>query len=65
MFPLDFPKACLINDGKPLRWSVGFYRGKRRCVSACFAYYSEALDYFRRSRVCYPHLKFDIIQTLF
>ena len=59
------PRACPIIDGCPLRWSIGFYRGRRRVVIAWFADEKSARDYSCKIRVSYPHLKVDLLKSLF
>lgn len=61
----DFPKACPLVEGRPLRYSVGFYRGKRRCIVAWFADRSAAVDYCARMISQYPNFKIDLLESLF
>lgn len=61
----DIPKACPLVEGRPLRYSVGFYRGKRRCVVAWFADLSAAADYCVRMTSRYPDFKIDLLESLF
>lgn len=65
MFSPDFPKACPIIDGRPFRWSVGFYRGKHRRTVAWFETYADALTYLKRFRADFSHVRFDIVASLF
>ena len=61
----DVPKFCPIVSGSPLRWSVAFYRGRRRIVIAWFELESAALRFLEKSRNRRPDLKFDCLESLF
>lgn len=54
-----------MTEERPLRYSVGFYRGRCRVVLAWFADFSAAKDYLSRLRASYPHLKADLLKSLF
>lgn len=63
---LDLPKACPLVEGRPLRYSVGFYRGRRRrYVFAWFDDLDAAFIYCNRMRNQYPHLTIDVLESLF
>lgn len=59
------PKACPFVEGRPLRYSVGWYRGRKRVVSAWFADKQAALCWLNLAKAGYPHLKFDLLESLF
>jgi len=65
MDSFDFPKASPIVEGVPLRYSVAFYRGRRRTVIAWFQNFDDATDFLERSRRDNPHFKYDLCQSLF
>jgi len=65
MDAFDAPKSCPRSEGVPLRYSVGFYRGKRRIIIAWFVDESVAIDYLRRFRRDHPRFKADLLQSLF
>lgn len=52
-------------EGIPLRYSVGFYRNRVRRVFAWFVDYDSASAYLERISRVYPHLKIDLLQSLF
>lgn len=56
--PAPSPNRCY-------RYSVAFYRGKRRVVVAWFEYEREAMDYLARCRSTRPDLKYDYCKSLF
>lgn len=65
---MDFfnrPRSCPIIEGQPLRWSVGYYRGRRRFTFAWFADLDFACRYLQSVAASYPHLKVDLLQSLF
>lgn len=63
---LDFPKACPLVEGSPFRYSVGFYRGRRRrYVFAWFDDPDTAFTYCRHMRNRFPHLNIDVLKSLF
>ena len=63
---LDLPRACPFVEGRPFRYSVGFYRGRRRrCVFAWFDDFDPAFAYCKRMRDQYPHLTIDILKSIF
>ena len=47
------------------RWSVGFYRGRRRVVIAWFEDESAAIDYCSNCRRLRSDLKYDYLQSMF
>lgn len=59
------PKFCPIVSGSPLRWSVAFYRGRRRVVIAWFEFESAALSFLEKARDRRSDLKFDCLKSLF
>jgi len=61
----DAPKFCPAVSGSLLRWSVAFYRGRRRFVIAWFESEAAALRFLKRSRDQNPNLKFDCLESLF
>lgn len=61
----DIPTSCPVVEGTPLRYSVGFYRGRRRTVIAWFADYKEAHDYLIKSIILRPYFKYDILKSMF
>nr|DAI54476.1 MAG TPA: hypothetical protein [Microviridae sp.] len=62
----DAPKVCpLIGYSRPLSWSVGCYRGRKRCVIAWFEHESDALDYARRTSEDYPDWHIDVLRSMF
>lgn len=58
-----YPKASPIVEGSPLRYSVAFYRGRRRIVIAWFQDFDQAMDFLKRSRRDRPYLKYDLCQS--
>lgn len=62
---LDLPRACPLVEGRPFRYSVGFYRGRKRLTLAWFADESSALDYCIRTSRQYPQFKVDVLKSLF
>lgn len=60
-----YPKASPIVEGIPFRYSVAFYRGRRRVVIAWFQDYGGAMEFLRRSRRVNPHLKYDLCRSMF
>ena len=50
---------------KNYRWSVGFYRGKKRVVIAWFEDEASAIDYYIRCRQSRPDIKYDYLQSFF
>ena len=60
-----FPKASPVVEGVPLRYSVAFYRGRRRIVIGWFQDFDNAMDFLKRSRRSNPHLKYDLCKSLF
>lgn len=65
MDTLDSPRFCPSIDGVPYRYSVGFYRGKRRVILGWFADQDAAMEYLLRFRRCHPRCKADLLQSLF
>lgn len=65
MDAFDTPRSCPSIDGVPLRYSVGFYRGKRRVILGWFIDKDAAIDYLLRFRRDHPRCKADLLQTLF
>lgn len=47
------------------RWSVGFYRGRKRVVVAWFEDEFSAADYCINCRRFRPDIKYDYLQSLF
>lgn len=52
-------------EGRPLCYSVGFYRGRHRVTLAWFADFGAAKGYLSRIRASYPHLKADLLKSMF
>lgn len=50
---------------KNYRWSVGFYRGRKRVTIAWFMDESSAIDYCVNCRRSRPDIKYDHLQSLF
>ena len=50
---------------KNYRWSVGFYRGRKRVVVAWFQDKFCAVDYCANCRRSRPDLKYDCLQSFF
>lgn len=50
---------------KSYRWSVGFYRGRKRVVIAWFQNESSAADYCVNCRRSRPDFKYDYLQSFF
>ena len=65
MDPFYYPKASPIVEGIPLRYSVAFYRGRRRIVIAWFQDFDEAMNFLRRSCRDNPHFKYDLCKSMF
>lgn len=65
MDTFDALRSCPFVGGAPLRYSVGFYRGKRRIIIGWFVDESAAIDYLRRFRRDHPRFKADMLQALF
>lgn len=61
----DHPRSCPIVEGQPLRWSVGYYRGRRRVTFAWFADFDAASHYLQSMAASYPHLKIDLLNAFF
>lgn len=61
----DPPKVCPLIEGRPFRYSVGFYRGRHRYVVAWFDDRLAATDYCSKARLRHPKFKFDLLQSLF
>lgn len=61
----DTPKYSPVIEGRPFRWSVGKYLGKRRIVVAWFEYEQDAIDYVKNSRYYAPGTKYDYYQSMF
>ena len=61
----DIPRSRPFAEGVPLRYSVGFYRGKRRIVIAWFVDESAATDYLLRFRRDHPQFKADLLKSFF
>lgn len=61
----DIPKACPLIEGRPLRYSVGFYRGRRRVVVAWFAEFCDANSYCAKMRLQHPRFLIDVLHSLF
>lgn len=61
----DHPRSCPVIEGQPLRWSVGYYRGRRRFTFAWFADFDAACRYLQSMSVSYPHFKIDLLQSFF
>mgnify|MGYP007072511043 CR=1 FL=1 len=61
----SYPRSCPVVEGIPLRYSVGFYRNRVRRVFAWFVDYDSAFAYLERISRVYPHLKIDLLQSLF
>ena len=65
MDPFDRPRSCPIVEGQPLRWSVGYYRNRRRFTLAWFADFDAACRYLQSVSASYPRFKIDLLQSLF
>ena len=50
---------------KNYRWSVGFYRGRKRVVIAWFEDEMDAVDYCARCRHSRLDIKYDYLQSMF
>lgn len=57
--------SCPVVDDRPLHWSVGFYRGRKRVVIAWFEDEPAAVDYCTNCRRSRPDIKYDYFQSLF
>lgn len=47
------------------RYSLGYYRGKKRVVFDYFQFREHAIRYYDALKERYPDLKFDILPVLF
>lgn len=65
MDPFYSPKASPIVEGVPLRYSVGFYRGRCRIVIGWFRDFDNAMDFLKRSRRNNPRFKYDLCKSIF
>ena len=65
MDPFYYPKASPIVEGIPLRYSVGFYRGRHRTVIAWFQDFDEAMHFLNRLRCTRPYIKYDLCKSMF
>lgn len=60
----DFrPRFSPVVDGRPYRYSIGAYRGKKRVVLAWFSDEIPAADYLVRCRLDHPGVKFDCLRS--
>lgn len=64
---LDFWRvpARKIDGMRYYRFSVGYYHGKRRVVFAWFESLEAAMDYALRTSADKPHLKIDVLESIF
>lgn len=51
-------------EGISLRYSVAFYRGRRRIVIGWFQDFNDAMDFLKRSRRDNPFFKYDLCKSL-
>ena len=54
------PSPVPLND---YRWSVGFYRGRKRVVVAWFEDEFAAANYCKKCRLTRPDFKYDYLQS--
>ena len=59
------PRFSPTVNGRPCRFSIGAYRGKKRVIIAWFADQYAAYDYLARCRRDNSRVKFDCLQSLF
>lgn len=59
------PFRSPVEADRPVRFSVGYYRGRKRVVLAWFAEHHDAQEFADRLRRYNPHYKIDVLRTLF
>lgn len=59
------PRFSPVIGPSSYRYSVGFYRGRRRFIAAWFSDEQAAAEYCRRCRSDRPYIKFDYLKSMF
>ncbi|WGL31009.1 hypothetical protein [Dipodfec virus UOA04_Rod_653] len=59
------PPPVRYTSTGPLRFSVGFYRGRSRHILGWFSSKSDALDYLERCRETNSFYRYDYLESLF
>jgi len=65
MDPFYCPFRPQVVADRPFRFSVGYYRGRKRIILVWFQEHHDALDYAVRLRRDNPHYKIDVLQSIF
>lgn len=65
MDPFYCPFRPQVVTGRSFRFSVGYYRGRKRITLAWFSEHYDALNYAVRLRRDNPLYKIDVLQSIF
>lgn len=65
MDPFYCPCRPCVETDRTFRFSVGYYRGRKRVILAWFLEHHDAQDFAVRLRRDNPRYKIDVLQTLF
>lgn len=65
MDPFYCPCRPRVVANGPFRFSVGYYRGRKRITLAWFLEHNDAQEFAVRLRRDNPHYKIDVLQAFF